>query len=106
MLVFDEDMAVRYGVDEAVMLQNLVFWIRKNAANGVNYHDGHWWMPRSVEAIAKEFPFWSRKQVRRILASLQRSGAIVRDDLNENRLDRTGWYRLGDELEANLLTQK
>lgn len=103
MLVFDENMAVRYGVDEAVMLQNLVFWIRKNAANGVNFHDGHWWTFNSLEAFTRLFPFWSQKQVRRILTSLQRSGAIVKGDFNENRFDRTNWYRLGDGIEEDLI---
>lgn len=102
MFAFDERTAVRYGLDEAVMIQSFTFWLKKNAANGTNYFEGHWWTFNSHEALAQLFPFWTQKQIRRIIASLVRQGALVKGDFNPNRFDRTCWYRLGDELERAL----
>ena len=34
---FDVNIAQRYGVNCAVILQNLWHWIRKNEANGTHY---------------------------------------------------------------------
>lgn len=103
MFAFDEKVAVKYGLEEAVMLQSFVFWIRKNAANGDNFFEGHWWTYNSHAALGKLFPFWTQKQLRRIITSLVRQGAIVKGDFNPNRFDRTCWYRLGDEEEKNRL---
>lgn len=37
---FDSRIAELYGVDEAVFIHNLYFWISKNIANGHQYRDG------------------------------------------------------------------
>ena len=38
--MFDGKVAMEFGVDGAIMLQNLYFWIKKNEANNKHYHDG------------------------------------------------------------------
>lgn len=106
MFAFDERLAVKYGLEEAVMLQSFIFWIRKNAANGDNYFEGHWWTYNSHVALGRLFPFWTQKQLRRIIASLVRQGGIVKGDFNPNRFDRTCWYRLGDDEEKSRLNGK
>ena len=95
---FDIDLAQQYGVNEAIMLQNFIYWIAKNAANGKNYHDGRYWTYNSVAALVTLFPFWSYKQVRNILASLIKQGCLVEGNYNEMKYDRTKWYALGDEI--------
>ena len=40
---FDSRIAELYGVDEAVFIHNLYFWISKNIANGHQYRDGKFW---------------------------------------------------------------
>lgn len=95
--VFDTDLACKYGQNEAVILANIVFWIKYNKANGTNHHDGHYWTWNSCRAWAELFPFWSAKQVRRILASLVSQGVLIRGNYNKKRYDRTFWYALADE---------
>lgn len=95
--IFDTDIAVAYGVDEAIMLQNIIYWINKNAANGKAFHDGRYWTYCSAEGFVKLFPFWSAPQIRRILKSLEDQGAIVSGSYNDNKYDRTKWYALSDD---------
>lgn len=78
------------------MIYNLAFWIRKNEANGKHYHDGRHWTYNSMEAFSRLFPFWTAKQVRRILSSLVEQGVIVTGNYNENRFDKTAWYAFSD----------
>lgn len=93
---FDTDIAARYGVDEAIMIFYLSFWIRKNEANGKHFHDGRFWTYNSLEAFTKLFPFWSARQIRRILKSLEDKGVIVTGNYNTSAYDRTTWYGFGD----------
>lgn len=98
---FDADVAAIYGVDEAIMIQNLSFWIRKNEANGKHFHEGRYWTYNSIEAFTKLFPFWSSRQVRRVLKSLEDKGVIVTGNYNTSAYDRTTWYAFGDSFLRN-----
>ena len=98
---FKSSLAAKYGVPEAIMLSNLIYWIAKNEANGKHYHDGRYWTYSSVSAFVKLFPFWSKKQIRTVLDSLEKQGAILKGDYNEQRYDRTSWYGLTDDFIAS-----
>lgn len=93
---FDTDIAAIYGVDESIMIANLQFWIRKNEANGKHFHDGRFWTYNSIEAFTKLFPFWTARQIRRIIKSLEDKGVIVTGNYNTSAYDRTTWYAFGD----------
>lgn len=93
---FDTDIAALYGVDESIMIANLQFWIRKNEANGKHYHDGRFWTYNSIDAFTKLFPFWTARQIRRVLKSLEDKGVIVTGNFNTSAYDRTTWYAFGD----------
>jgi hypothetical protein len=95
--IFDESMAVKYGVDEAIMLQNLAYWVQKNAANGKHIHNGRAWTYNSAAAFVKLFPFWNKFKIRRILDTLEERGAIMSDSFNDVPMDRTKWYSVSDE---------
>ena len=94
---FDVDLAKRYGLEEAVMLRNFIFWIRHNRANRKNQHDGRTWTYNTIEAFRELFPFWSVKQIRRILDSLLGQQVLVKGNHNARAYDRTCWYALADE---------
>lgn len=95
---FDTDLATEYGVDEAIMITNLAFWIRKNEANGKHFHDGRFWTYNSAEAFTKLFPFWSSGQIRRILTSLKDKGVLLTGNYNQSQYDRTTWYAFSDSI--------
>ncbi len=94
---FNLDHAKRYGLEEAVMLHNLIFWIRHNHANRKNWLDGRTWTYNTLEAFGEIFPFWSVKQIRRILDSLLKQRVLVKGNHNTRAYDRTCWYALTDE---------
>ena len=39
---FNVGLAQKYGVKEAIFLNNLIFWIQHNKANNRNYYDGYY----------------------------------------------------------------
>lgn len=90
--------ATKYGVDEAIFLDSIVYWYNHNRANGLNHHDGRWWTYNSMAAFVELFPWWTDKQLRRIINSCKDQGALLTANYNENRRDRTVWYSPSDEL--------
>ena len=64
---FNAELAKQYGVDGAIFLHCMAFWVAKNRANGRHYHEGRYWTYNTLEALSKLFPFWSRRQLERII---------------------------------------
>ncbi len=95
--VFDVKIAQKYGVEEAILLENFKFWIAKNKADGRNFFDGHWWTYCSVSALQELFPFWTEKQIYRIISSLLENGAIISGNYNKTAYDRTRWFAIIDD---------
>ncbi|WP_343274631.1 hypothetical protein [Ligaoa zhengdingensis] len=111
---FNGEIATIYGVDEAVFIHNLYWWIRKNEVNGRHHYDGKTWTYNSILAWSELFPFWTKDKVRRICERLEKNGAIYVGSYNKNAFDRTKWYALSEDiiaiyerqsLQANLLNK-
>ena len=93
---FDVETATKYGVDAAIMLYNLAFWIKKNKANRKHEHDGYYWTYNSARAFEELFPFWNAQKIRRMLVELEEAGVIASGNFNTNPYDRTKWYTIID----------
>ncbi len=96
---FSKDDAMQYGVEGAVMLHHIRYWIAKNEANGTNYREDRYWTYNSSSAFAKLFPFWSSRKIARLLSKLEELGAITSSNFNEAGYDRTKWYTLSNALD-------
>ena len=99
---FDSEVAKVVGVDGAIMLNNLNFWIIKNEANGKHFYDGHYWTYNSIDAFTKIFDFWSKRQIERILKNLKEKEFIITGNYNKQQYDRTVWYALTEKGKALL----
>lgn len=93
-LFFYAHEAERFGVEEAIMLQHLRYWILKNKSENRNYANGHYWTYNSYRAFEAVFPFWTKAQIRRVLHSLEKQGVIRKDQLAGNSWNRTSWYTI------------
>lgn len=98
---FNAKVATIVGVNGAILLNNFRFWIMKNEANGINFHDGCYWTYNSMKAMQQLFPFWSEKVLRSELDKLRKNGYLQTGSYNKNPYDRTLWYTLTDK--ANYL---
>lgn len=90
--------AIEYGVEEAILLDTIVFWARENKSRGENYRDGRWWTYNSIKGMAEIFPWWSQKQLRRIINSCIDQKALMVGNYNQEKRDRTIWYSPSDDL--------
>lgn len=95
---FDVEIAKKYGIDEAIILNHMFFWIQKNEANKKHFHDGRYWTYNSVEAFCTIFPYWSAPQLKRILKRMEDNGLIITGNYNSDLRDRTKWYSISDSV--------
>lgn len=98
MFVGSTDIACAYGLDVAVFVHNIVYWVKKNAANRSNFIDGRYWTHNSMDAFAQLYPMWSKDQVKRIIAKARDHGLILIGEYNDNPYLRTKWYSPSDKL--------
>lgn len=94
---FTKEEAIKYGVEAAIILYNLKFWIIKNKANNKNFMDGHYWTYNSCNAFMQMFPFWSKQKIWRILRELEEAGIIKSKNFNTNKMNQSKWYCFVDE---------
>lgn len=94
---FNVEVAKVYGVEEAILIHNIFFWIKKNVANDRHKHDGRYWTYNSSKAFAELFPYFNEKKISRLLAKMCKDDILVKGNFNQTAFDRTSWYSLSDK---------
>lgn len=94
---FDTEIAAKYGIVEAILLNNFAFWLVKKKANNQDLHDGRYWTYNSIKAFKALFPYLTDNQLRRALNKLIEENLVVTGNYNQKAYDRTLWYALTDE---------
>lgn len=94
---FNPKVAKIYGINGAVVLQYLWFWVYINESKNINYHDGRYWTYNTVEKIAEYITYLSEKQISYAIEKLVDDGAVVKGNYNKTPYDRTLWYALTEK---------
>lgn len=102
---FNIDEAVKYGVEKAVLLYNIRFWLEKNKANQTNIKEkdgvSYYWTFNSASAFADLFPYMAVSSIQRWLTELERAGILIVGSFNKRRADRTKWYTMPEYATQN-----
>ncbi len=77
-------LAARVGLNEAIVLQQLHYWLGKSK----NVRDDRRWVYNSIEDWREQFPFWSGSTIRRTFTSLARQSLIHTDKYNSQAWDQ------------------
>lgn len=94
---FNCEIAQRYGIAEAIILNHFEYWIEKNKANEKNFFEGTYWTFNSVKAFKEIFPYLTEKKIASALANLKGERLIKTGNFNENKYDRTLWYAITEK---------
>jgi hypothetical protein len=94
---FSIDIAEKHGVNEAIFLENISYWIFHNKANRKHYYDDRYWTYNSQKAFEELFPYWSRQNLRTIIKSCINQELIIKGTFNKSNYDHTHWYSLTDK---------
>lgn len=93
MLIIRE-LAFAIGLPQAIILQQIHYWVKINERATKNYRDGYYWTYNSYEHWQSQFFFWSLATVKRYFRSLEKSSYIICGNFNRLAIDRTKWYRI------------
>lgn len=94
---FDIEIAKEYGLYEAILLNNIYYWIEKNKANNTHFYDGYYWTYNSIKAFIELFPYLTKRKIETALNNLKECGLIIVGNYNTNQYDRTNWYALTEK---------
>ena len=99
---YDDEIATLFGLNEAILLNDFAYWIRKNRENGAAFHDGRYWTYSTANELCKRFPFWSERTIRRAIGRLVAGGCIDKGHFSPGGSDRTTWYTITEKAEELL----
>lgn len=97
-LTFSRTLAARIGLNEAILLQQVQYWIdtfqqQRKKETQAHLRDGHWWVWNNYSEWQEDnFPFMSLTTIKRTVINLERQGLLVTMQPGGN--DRTKWYRI------------
>jgi len=94
-LIVLPSLAVAIGLPEAIILQQMHYWleIKRRGGNQI-LHNGSYWIRDTQDDWAKQFPFFSKMSIRRYLKNLVDRGLVTKDYLSEKKWDRTSYYSI------------
>ena len=90
-------LAVAVGLNEAIILQQINYWIVENELKNRNFVDGYYWTYNSIPAWKEQFPFFSEGTIKRAFSKLEQLGILVKAH-HGNRLDRRKWSRIDHDV--------
>ena len=83
-------LAVAIGLHRAIVLQQLHYWLTRSD----HVHEGQRWVYNSLAKWQRQFPFWTDRTVRQLLADLEAQGIIASAMLHTNPMNREKWYTI------------
>ena len=94
-LMLDRRLATEIGLNEAIFLQQLYYWLRINKQADKHYIDDRYWTYNTYDDwIRKDFPFWSKSTLKRTVSSLEELGLVITANHNKAKFDKTKWYSI------------
>lgn len=104
MFLFDEQpifanktLAKEIGLNEALVLQQINYWLEINKKQGKNFFDGRYWTYNSIRSWHEnDFDYLSIDTVKRTFAKLEKSGFLVVGNYNKDPRDKTKWYSINE----------
>ena len=92
---FRTEIAEKYGVEKAILLENFYFWIKKNEANKTNIHEGRAYTYNTAEAYEKLFPYMKARRIAQLLREMENEDNLLISG-QFGKYDRTKSYTLTD----------
>lgn len=94
--IFNIEIAKILGLESAIILQNIQYWLSKNKANKKNFHEGKYWTYNSINAFSELFPYMTKYKISKTLNDLEDAGVLISGVFNKSAYDRTKWYTLNE----------
>lgn len=82
------------GLDEAIVIQQVHYWLM-NSKNAGRVEEGEKWVYNTYEEWREgNFPFWSADKIQRLFLKLEKEGLIISRQFDAKNRDMRKFYRL------------
>ena len=95
-------LAVLIGLNEALILQQIHYWIDPRINK--NLFDGRLWVHNKYEDWQRQFPFWSEITIRRTMKELEKQ-QLISCRMAKSRFDRVKFYTVNYDVLSNLTSK-
>lgn len=95
---FDVELAVKFGLNNAIFLQDLAFWIEFNRNRQQAYRDGRYWTYSTLEELVQRHPYWTKNQIRHIIDVCKKNGWITIEHYDKVSYNQRNWYSICDSV--------
>jgi len=82
-LIIIPSLAVKVGLNEAIFLQQLHYWLERSSFN----KNGQNWVYKTMEEWLLEFPFWSKPTLKRVIKLLRDLDILKVEKLSKSRVN-------------------
>ncbi|MEH7523578.1 conserved phage C-terminal domain-containing protein [Bacillus sp. JJ1503] len=86
-------LALKMGLNEAVVLQQIHYWLVKSS----HVMEGRKWIYNTYKEWHVQLPFWSESTIKRTIKSLENQGYLIAANFNRSKMDQTKWYSIDYE---------
>ncbi|HEY2422210.1 MAG TPA: conserved phage C-terminal domain-containing protein [Neobacillus sp.] len=86
-------LAVKLGLNEAVVLQQIHYWV----TSSTHEIEGRKWIYNTYKEWQKQLSFWSDSTIKRTIRSLEDQGYLLSGNFNQLKIDKTKWYTIDYE---------
>lgn len=91
--MYNPNFAKKYGLAEAIFLDNLGYWLKSQEAKEIIFWEGLRWNKMSFRGYERFFIEFSKSQIETIIANLIKKKAIIKKKYNEIvKVDATTCY--------------
>lgn len=92
-------LAKAIGLNEAIILQQIHYWLRHAKVE----HDGKMWIYKTMDRWQEQdFSFWSKDTIKRTVSSLKKQDLLLVEKLANNSFDRVNHYTINYEVLAKI----
>lgn len=86
-------LAVAIGLNEAIILQQIHYWLNRSSVE----HENKKWVYNTLEEWKKQFPFFSQSTLKRTLKNLKDLKIVEAKKLSKDKFDKTLYYTINYE---------
>lgn len=90
---YDKEIIKEVGFPAAPLFEHIMYWVRHNEVNSINFHDGRFWMYNSQKSIQEQFDYLTIRQIEHSIKILADLGFVVVAHYGK---DNTNWYSIGE----------
>jgi len=95
--MFSVEVAKKIGVEKAIIIQNIAYWMEYHKSNNKHVIDGKVWIYTTSKAMSDIMPYFSQQKIKRLLKQMVEDGTLEAGNFNKTKFDRTIWYTIIDQ---------